>query len=61
MDYGYFCKILKGELSELPLNRKERFYTGTVLPALLFHNGLNNFYTFLQTIKGFWTLTPSII
>lgn len=53
MDYGYFCKILKGELSELPLNRKERFYTGTVLPALLFHNGLNNFYTFLQTIKGF--------
>lgn len=53
MDYAYFCKILKGELSELPLNRKERFYTGTILPALLFHNGLNNFYTFLQEIKDF--------
>lgn len=53
MDYDYFCKILKGELSELPLNRKEKFYTGTILPALLFHNGLNNFYTFLRAIKGF--------
>lgn len=53
MDYDDFCKILKGELSELPINRKERFYTGTILPALLFHNGLNNFYTFLQKIDGF--------
>jgi len=53
MDRGSFCKILKGELSELPLNRKEKFYTGTILPALLFHNGLNNFYNFLQKIDDF--------
>ncbi|MGA2323283.1 MAG: hypothetical protein ABSG22_05490 [Sedimentisphaerales bacterium] len=53
MDYESFCKILTGELSELPINRKERFYTGTVLPAVLFHNGLNNFYCFLRAIKGF--------
>ena len=50
MDYDYFCNILK---TELPLNRKERFYTGTVLPALLFHNGLSNFYRFLRAIKNF--------
>lgn len=53
MDYGSFCRILKGKLSELPLNRKEKFYTGTILPALLFHNGLNNFYNFLQKIDDF--------
>lgn len=50
MDWDDFCNFLEGEL---PLNRKERFYTGTVLPALLFHNGLSNFYTFLRQIKGF--------
>lgn len=50
MDYSKFCDIMK---QELPLNRKERFYTGTVLPALLFHNGLGNFYRFLESIKGF--------
>lgn len=52
MDWDDFCNFLEGEL---PLNRKERFYTGTVLPALLFHNGLSNFYTFLRGIKGFPT------
>lgn len=52
MDYNEFCRSMK---TELPLNRKERFYTGTVLPALLFHNGLSNFYTFLREIKGFPT------
>jgi len=50
MDYNEFLRILK---TELPLNRKERFYTGTVLPALLFHNGLENFYRFLDSIEGF--------
>ncbi len=50
MEYDKFCNFSKGEL---PLNRKERFYTGTVLPALLFHNGLSNFYTFLRGIKDF--------
>jgi hypothetical protein len=55
MDYEAFRKILTGEFSELPLNRKEKFYTGTVLPALLFHNGLNNFYSFLQQVDGFPT------
>ena len=50
MDYETFCNNVRGVL---PLNRKERFYTGTVLPALLFHNGLHNFYSFLQQIKRF--------
>ena len=50
MDYETLCNNPgKG----LPLNRKERFYTGTVLPALLFHDGLHNFYSFLRQIKGF--------
>jgi len=49
MDYNEFLRILK---TELPLNRKERFYTGTVLPALLFHNGVTNFYTFLRMITN---------
>ncbi len=39
--------------TELPINRKERFYTGTVLPSLLFHNGRSNFFRFLKEIKGF--------
>ena len=50
MDYHRLCELLK---TELPLNRKERFYTATVLPALLFHDGLRNFYTFLKMIKNF--------
>lgn len=37
----------------LPINRKERFYTGTVLPALLFHRGLRNLFQFFRLIKGF--------
>jgi len=53
MDYKDFCKYLTGEFSELPINRKERFYTGTVLPAMLFHKGLSNFYHFLKEINGF--------
>jgi len=39
--------------SALPINRKERFYTGTVLPALLFHNGLSNLRVFLGAIPEF--------
>lgn len=39
--------------SELPLNRKERFYTATVLPSLLFNGGLSNLYRFLHQIPGF--------
>lgn len=50
MEYKEFCVFLK---KELPLNRKERFYTGTVLPALLFHNGVKNLYRFLDSIEGF--------
>lgn len=50
MDYDRLKEILK---SELPINRKERFYTGTVLPSLLFHNGLSNLYRFLREIPGF--------
>jgi len=50
MDYDRLKEILK---SELPINRKEKFYTGTVLPALLFHNGLSNLYRFLREIPEF--------
>jgi len=44
MDYAKFKDVLN---RELPLNRKERFYTATVLPSLLFHKGLSNFFLFL--------------
>jgi hypothetical protein len=47
--YEEFKEMLR---DELPLNRKERFYTGTVLPALLFNNGLSNFFRFLRGIPG---------
>ena len=40
-------------LKYLPLNRKERFYTATVLPALLFHGGLRNLYRFFGLLSGF--------
>ena len=50
MDYDRLQEILK---SELPINRKERFYTGTVLPSLLFHGGLSNLYSFLREIPEF--------
>jgi hypothetical protein len=50
MKYDDFCKYLE---RELPLNRKERFYTGTVLPSLLFHKGLSIFYDFLKSLRGF--------
>lgn len=49
MRYGQFKQLLK---SELPMNRKERFYTGTVLPSILFHNGLGNFFRFIREIEG---------
>lgn len=50
MQYDQFKQWLK---SELPINRKERFYTGTVLPSILFHNGLSNLFRFLREIEGF--------
>jgi hypothetical protein len=50
MDYAMFKDVLN---RELPLNRKERFYTATVLPSLLFHKGLSNFYRFLREIRNF--------
>lgn len=48
MQYDQFKQRLT---SELPINRKERFYTGTVLPSILFHNGLFNFFRFLREIE----------
>jgi hypothetical protein len=56
MDYAMFKDVLMLN-RELPLNRKERFYTATVLPSLLFAKGLSNFYLFLKQIK---TFPPSI-
>jgi len=50
MDYELLTDTLK---HALPINRKERFYTGTVLPSLLFHGGLSNLYSFLRQIRGF--------
>ena len=50
MDYEQLGDTLK---YALPMNRKERFYTGTVLPSLLFHNGFSNLYRFLEAIPGF--------
>ncbi len=50
MDYEQLKDTLK---YALPMNRKERFYTGTVLPSLLFHNGFSNLYRFLEAIPGF--------
>jgi hypothetical protein len=50
MQYDHFKQKLK---SELPINRKERFYTGTVLPSILFHDGLSNLFCFLREIEGF--------
>lgn len=50
MDYDRLKEVLK---FALPINRKERFYTGTVLPSLLFHGGVSNFYSFLRQVRGF--------
>ncbi|MEL7642324.1 MAG: hypothetical protein AAGU21_22030 [Solidesulfovibrio sp.] len=49
-DYKYFQSLC---CSELPLNRKEKFYTGTVFPSLLFHNGIENLKMFISNIDGF--------
>ena len=48
MDY---TKLKENLLSELPINRKEPFYTATILPSLLFHNGLSNLFQFLREIN----------
>jgi len=37
----------------LPLNRKERFYTGTVLPQIICCNNFQNFNRFTKLINGF--------
>ena len=50
MEYKEFSNLLQ---TNLPLNRKERFYTATVLPSLLFHNGFSNLFLFLKELKGF--------
>jgi hypothetical protein len=52
MQYDQFKQWITRE-NELPINRKERFYTATVLPSILFHNGLANFFRFLRKIEGF--------
>lgn len=50
MDYQQFCQYQK---KDLPINRNESFYFGTVLPILLLQNGRDNFFTFLSLIHGF--------
>ncbi len=37
----------------IPLNRKERFYTGTVLPAIVCYNNFNYLNKFFHLIPGF--------
>ena len=36
--------------STLPLNRKERFYTGTVFPMIVCRDNFDNFHIFLEMI-----------
>jgi len=36
----------------LPLNRKERFYTGTVLPMIVCRNSFRHFDRFCRLIPG---------
>lgn len=50
MEYSEFAQACR---QFLPINRKERFYTGTVLPSLLFHCGQGNLYKFFQLIRDF--------
>jgi len=50
MDYPKFETYLK---TEIPLNRKEKFFTATILPSILFHDGFSNFFQFLHLIKNF--------
>lgn len=49
----HYNKLKEVLAVELPINRKEKFYTATILPSLLFHNGLSNLFTFLKQIQGF--------
>lgn len=37
----------------IPLNRKERYYTGTVLPQIICYNNFQYFSRFTDLIKGF--------
>ena len=52
MQYDQFKETLIHE-KELPINRKERFYTATILHSILFHNGSANLFRFLREIEGF--------
>jgi len=37
----------------LPLNRKERFYTGTVLPAIICYDNFRYLNRFFKLIRGY--------
>lgn len=48
----------------LPLNRKERFYTGTVIPQIICYDNFKNIYKFLNLINNFpkdLTIKPDAI
>lgn len=36
--------------SRLPINRKERYYTGTVLPGIICHDNLKHLLRFLKLL-----------
>ena len=46
-------KISKNYDQFLPLNRKERFYTGTVLPAIICYDNFKYINNFFKLIPGF--------
>ena len=46
-------KLLRNYSEILPLNRKERFYTGTVLPSIICYNNFKYLNRFLKLIGGF--------
>ena len=46
-------KITANLKSFLPLNRKERFYTGTVLPQIICYDNFKYFERFTSLIRGF--------
>jgi hypothetical protein len=50
MNYDQLTEILK---TDLPMNRKERFFSATVLPSLLFHKDNSTLFNFLNEIPHF--------
>ncbi|NLT50019.1 MAG: hypothetical protein GXX85_03780 [Ignavibacteria bacterium] len=46
-------KLLENFETIMPLNRKERFYTGSVLPAIICYNNFRYINRFFELVDGF--------